>query len=73
MEEIPQIQIREKIGIGIGELSMSLICQLLFIDRPFRRVLNFQSRCDHKQFGKTVGIDGRQNHSSDPRVDRQVT
>ena len=52
---------------------MLFIRCLLFLGRPFARILNFQSRCQNEHVGETTQIFGGQNHAADSRIHRKST
>ncbi len=73
VNEVPQGQIAEEIGVFMGKSRMQFVRCLLLVDRPFARVLQFQGRGDNQDFMQTGFVVPCQDNASDAGINGDAT
>ena len=71
-EEFPERQKGQEIGALVAKQEVRFVGRLLLRERPLARIGDRQRACDHEHFREASGIAPGENHSSNPRIDRQA-
>ena len=68
----PQVQVRQEVGILVGETGVLLTGGLLLVRGPLARIRDRQRGRQHEHFAHTVLGFGRHDHPGQTRIDRQL-